>query len=192
MIRRPPRYTLFPYTTLFRSQPNTSDTSDVGGFGDSINLAEAIKYIFDKASALNRPAVINVSLATNHGPHDGTTLAERTIDSMLGEPGRAVVLALGNEHQERYIRTHAEGRLSTGETTPLYWRVLPTDSTPNEVEIWYSSRDIFVLEVVLPNGETVPIVEPGQEASFDVGDAGTEVFVSNQLNHHYNGDNHID
>jgi subtilisin family serine protease len=43
-------------------QPNTSDTSDVGGFGDSINLAEAIKYIFDKASALNRPAVINVSL----------------------------------------------------------------------------------------------------------------------------------
>src|SRR3712207_8166467 len=65
MIRRPPRYTLFPYTTLFRSQPNTSDTSDVGGFGDSINLAEAIKYIFDKASALNRPAVINVSLGTN-------------------------------------------------------------------------------------------------------------------------------
>jgi subtilisin family serine protease len=173
-------------------QPNTSDTSDVGGFGDSINLAEAIKYIFDKASALNRPAVINVSLGTNHGPHDGTTLAERTIDSMLGEPGRAVVLALGNEHQERYIRTHAEGRLSTGETTTLYWRVLPTDSTPNEVEIWYSSRDIFVLEVVLPNGETVPIVEPGQEASFNVGDAGTEVFVSNQLNHHYNGDNHID
>jgi subtilisin family serine protease len=173
-------------------EPNTSDTSDVGGFGDSINLAEAIKYIVDKASALNCPAVINVSLGTNHGPHDGTTLAERSIDSMLDEPGRAVVLALGNEHDERFLRPHAEGRLSTGETTTLYWRVLPTDYTPNEVEIWYSSRDIFVLEVVLPNGETVPIVEPGQEASFNVGDAGTEVFVSNELNHHYNGDNHID
>src|SRR2546426_5938093 len=26
MIRRPPRSTLFPYTTLFRSSPNSSDT----------------------------------------------------------------------------------------------------------------------------------------------------------------------
>src|SRR3712207_8681610 len=41
MIRRPPRSTLFPYTTLFRSQslinvPNPSDTVRYKGMGDNI------------------------------------------------------------------------------------------------------------------------------------------------------------
>src|SRR2546429_3233206 len=31
MIRRPPRSTLFPYTTLFRSQPNGKQDPRVGG-----------------------------------------------------------------------------------------------------------------------------------------------------------------
>src|SRR3989449_3234669 len=31
MIRRPPRSTLFPYTTLFRSSPVTTATFSVGG-----------------------------------------------------------------------------------------------------------------------------------------------------------------
>ena len=32
MIRRPPRSTLFPYTTLFRSYNETKDDFDKGGF----------------------------------------------------------------------------------------------------------------------------------------------------------------
>src|SRR3712207_6858981 len=34
MIRRPPRSTLFPYTTLFRSQPARSGTAAVGNYGN--------------------------------------------------------------------------------------------------------------------------------------------------------------
>src|SRR2546430_4875395 len=33
MIRRPPRSTLFPYTTLFRSRARASDSADVSGRG---------------------------------------------------------------------------------------------------------------------------------------------------------------
>src|SRR5437588_9809719 len=33
MIRRPPRSTLFPYTTLFRSRQNTTTPSATGGTG---------------------------------------------------------------------------------------------------------------------------------------------------------------
>lgn len=198
---------LAPEADIIFVQPNIGDVDITGGFGDpfaalgdSVNLAEAVKYVFEKADTLNRPAVVNLSFATNSGPHDGTTLVEQWIDRVLGAPGRAMVLALGNEHPEpmatafapfRWNRTHAEGRLSTGETTTLYWRALFGDFTPNEVEIWYSGRDIFVLEVVLPDGETVPIVEPGQAARFDVGHAGTQVYVSNQLHSPLNGDNSI-
>lgn len=183
---------LAPEADIIFVQLNAEDTDIIGGFGDSVNLAEAVKYIFEKAAALDRPAVVNISLGTNYGPHDGTTLVEQWIDRLLGVPGRAVVMALGNEHQERFVRVHAEGKLKTGETSTLYWRVLPGDATPNEVEIWYSGRDIFVAEVSLPNGETLPIVEPNKTGVFDVGHTGTRVYVSNQLHSPLNGDNPID
>src|SRR5260221_7705508 len=40
MIRRPPRSTLFPYTTLFRSRTSLEDV-DVGRFGASIPITRA-------------------------------------------------------------------------------------------------------------------------------------------------------
>ena len=50
-------------------------------FGDSVRLLDALKYIFDKAG--DRPCVSNVSLGTNGGPHDGKTLVDLGIDSLL-------------------------------------------------------------------------------------------------------------
>src|SRR2546430_7370479 len=49
MIRRPPRSTLFPYTTLFRSRPSlfyfavmrTASTSDGPSFRSTASIAEA-------------------------------------------------------------------------------------------------------------------------------------------------------
>src|SRR3712207_7687943 len=39
MIRRPPRSTLFPYTTLFRSFRGLGDLLRAGGVGESLDLA---------------------------------------------------------------------------------------------------------------------------------------------------------
>ncbi|MGH4014879.1 MAG: S8 family serine peptidase [Pseudonocardiaceae bacterium] len=180
-----------PEADLIFVQPNTGDYDIVGGFGDSVNLAEAVKYVFDKAADLGRPAAVNLSMGTNYGPHDGTTLVEQWIDRLLGAPGRAVVLALGNEHHQRWNRTHSEGNVATGETTTLYWRVLPGDSSPNEMEIWYGARDVFVVEVIPPNGAAVPIVEPGDSGLFDIGHVGTRVYISNDQYSPLNGDNRI-
>src|SRR2546427_1511562 len=44
MIRRPPRSTLFPYTTLFRSNPMDADGR--GGFGNSLIFEEmGLRYL---------------------------------------------------------------------------------------------------------------------------------------------------
>src|SRR3712207_7661559 len=37
MIRRPPRSTLFPYTTLFRSDPEEGGVASPGGVGFDVN-----------------------------------------------------------------------------------------------------------------------------------------------------------
>src|SRR3712207_7738692 len=44
MIRRPPRSTLFPYTTLFRSGPAALPSSGVSPWGALALLATAVTY----------------------------------------------------------------------------------------------------------------------------------------------------
>src|SRR3712207_8287640 len=51
MIRRPPRSTLFPYTTLFRSQQVSTehvvDLSDVeGGIGEPTTVQLSVSFVF--------------------------------------------------------------------------------------------------------------------------------------------------
>src|SRR5256885_5042441 len=48
MIRRPPRSTLFPYTTLFRSSPDAPVFADIGTVvkpGQTICIIEAMKLM---------------------------------------------------------------------------------------------------------------------------------------------------
>lgn len=60
-------------------------------------VADGVKYVFDEAAALGKPAVVNLSLGDYLGSHDGLDPAALFIDSMLmAAPGRAVVCAAGN------------------------------------------------------------------------------------------------
>jgi subtilisin family serine protease len=60
------------------------------------DIADGIAYIFDQAEQLSMPAVINLSLGEHFGPHDGTSMFDRFIDSITG-PGKIIVGAAGNE-----------------------------------------------------------------------------------------------
>lgn len=61
-----------------------------------MNIANTMAYVFDYAASVNKPAVVNCSLGSNIGPHDGTNTLELMIDEMSGE-GRVVSIAAGNE-----------------------------------------------------------------------------------------------
>src|SRR2546430_12999878 len=52
MIRRPPRSTLFPYTTLFRS-PSRSNPASRGGGPDGLLLRGSFKWTFGWWVSLN-------------------------------------------------------------------------------------------------------------------------------------------
>lgn len=66
-------------------------------FGNNIDtgISDAISYIFQFADSIKQPAVINMSLGTEMGPHDGTSLRDQLTDELAG-PGRLVVGAGGN------------------------------------------------------------------------------------------------
>ena len=61
------------------------------------SLVDAIKYIFDRADELGEPAVINVSLGTYFGSHDGKDIQAQAIDNLISsKPGHVVVCSAGN------------------------------------------------------------------------------------------------
>lgn len=62
----------------------------------STDILAACQYIFKKADELGKPAVINLSLGSIVGPHDGTALDELALSSMVKD-GRIIVVAAGNE-----------------------------------------------------------------------------------------------
>lgn len=56
----------------------------------------AAQFVYERAAELEQPAVVNLSLGGDFGPHDGSTLMERALVSLLDAPGRAMIVAAGN------------------------------------------------------------------------------------------------
>ncbi|MEI9941493.1 MAG: S8 family serine peptidase [Pseudomonadota bacterium] len=68
-----------------------------GGIQDA-DVLRAVKFVFDRADELHMPAVVNLSLGSDFGAHDGSSALEMGLSSLVGPafPGRAIVVAAGN------------------------------------------------------------------------------------------------
>lgn len=107
----------------------------------STQICEAAYYIFEKAKAIGAPAVVNLSLGTHIGPHDGTSLFELCLDSLLeGHSGRAIVAAAGNENivEEGFSGLHAGYYVSSNTATNFQIRNFDTGRV-FYIDIWGES-----------------------------------------------------
>ena len=66
----------------------------------STSLANAVEYIFKYADEVGRPAVVNMSLGQQTGPHDGTSTLDKVLDELQG-PGRIICGAVGNDAKRK-------------------------------------------------------------------------------------------
>jgi subtilisin family serine protease len=142
-------------------------------FSNADNI-RAAQYIFDRATALNRPAVVNFSLGGEIGAHDGTDADEVALDGMLtGTQGRAIVVSAGNDGA-RYDHAHPErepargGGLHAHKTVPangtvtLQFVIGPGDRTDDSFDLWYDGAGRLDVQVTAPGGATLPApVSPG-------------------------------
>ncbi len=76
---------------------DSATDADTGGtFATAV--IEGVSAIFAKADLMDKPAVVNLSLGTSIGAHDGTSLMEQGLDALaMSRPGRIIVNAAGNE-----------------------------------------------------------------------------------------------
>lgn len=151
-------------------------------FGDSVQLLEAVRFIFDFAAA--RPCVVNLSLGTNGGPHDASSLVEQGLDAMLAEaPNRAVVIAASNS-QEHGI--HTSGEVPGASAHDILWH--QSGRGGGEVELWYPGARRLRAALVAPDGTVFGPVAPGN--NLPLGAQGRiSIFLSNRLDDPNNHDN---
>jgi len=84
----------------------------------TLTIADACDYIFKVADSLGKPAVVNLSLGTYIGSHDGRDPAAEYIDQLLTQKeGRIVVCAAGNSGDRGNY--HVRGVLS--QDTSFVW-----------------------------------------------------------------------
>jgi subtilisin family serine protease len=109
--------------------------------GEINDLADGIRWIFKVADSLKMPCVINMSIGLQEGPHDGSSLIDRVIDSLSGN-GKIIVGAAGNDGDSR---AHTGFTLAKNETKGT-WAVAEryTDRPGHEkttagIDIWGKS-----------------------------------------------------
>lgn len=92
----------------------------------TLSIADACDYIFKVADSLGKPAVINLSLGSYLGSHDGRDPASEYIDSLLeAKDGRIVVCAAGNSGNNG--KYHVRNDLTTD--TSFFWNINNPGST---------------------------------------------------------------
>lgn len=139
------------------------------GRGDGIendDLVRAVQFMFDRADAEKRPMVVNLSLGSDFGPHDGTFLWEQVIASHVGPefPGRAVVAAAGNSGSIVETPIHQSVRVTKGATMRVPIRTAGADS--GSVQVWVTLREGADLKIGLdgPDGEWIAPVAQGHQS----------------------------
>ena len=147
-------------------------------------LVDGVAYIFARAEALGRPAVVNLSLSSRDGPHDGTTLPEQALDALVG-PGRIIVAGAGNagDHRNTFPvipngPNHAQGIRSGshGVRIPAFTPGPSTDGVL--MELWYDGRDSLTITVTSPGGATITATT-GQSRSLMT--SGGEMAIQNAI-----------
>lgn len=176
----------FIFVEVSASDIEWSGPKAVGqSFGDSVQVLEAVKFIFDRAGV--RPCVVNLSLGTNGGPHDGSTLVEQGFDSLIrGGPNRAIVIAASNSQADGI---HAQGTVPASGSHDLQWQTQGSD-TGHEIDIWLPGAARVAVELIAPDGTSLGIAEPGTNLPIGT-DQELAVFIANRLNEPNNHDNLI-
>jgi minor extracellular serine protease Vpr len=160
------------------------------GSGSDTWIVDAANYICRKAQAIGEPVVINMSLGTHFGPHDGTSLFEQALTELTG-PGRIIVVAAGNEGSD-FI--HLGYQVDDEGEASLF---LPSEGARSVIfDVWYSSgyqMDVMIGRVDAETGKVVENtgwIPPGQTFKKKFW-AGQEVNIdAAEIANPQNGDSH--
>lgn len=132
----------------------------------STSVIDGIKYVFDYAESVGKPCVVNISLGTHLGPHDGTSDTDRALAELVG-PGRIIVGAAGNEGTKA---VHASKTFSEGNTTMKTMIGFDNDKAATKtarIDIWGDKDATLKVKPVVVNTNDGSIMAELSEVATD-------------------------
>jgi len=158
-----------------------------------VDVVTATRFIFDRAEQMGLAAVVNLSLGSDFGPHDGTTPIEMALAQMVGpsHPGRSIVVAAGNsgaiyqgDEEDQVLGIHSETRVTDG--VPAELTILTPDARKGIdisgaafVWITYGAADDVSVGLEGPNGMSIRPVGRGRSGGFRASDDGLTAAIYN-------------
>lgn len=147
-----------------------------------VDISNAVAYIFDYAKSQNKPCVVNLSLGTMIGPHDGTSSFDQVTDRLQGE-GMLLVGSSGN-HGADY--THASTSFSGEEgegpaQIMTEFKIKPsTTNIGGVIDVWGEVGMEFDLRVLVVKESTGEIVQASEAFNVSLPEGGSyQTEVSN-------------
>lgn len=121
------------------------------GVFSSTNVAKGVKAVIDYANSIGAPAVVNLSLGSNDGPHDGTDGLTRSLRTYTSKA--IICIAAGNEGDADIFI----GKKFTAGDTEL--KTFIKDNKSSGIDIWGNSADPFTVSIGLYNPSTGKLTE---------------------------------
>lgn len=167
-------------------------TRDDLTFSDS-DLLTGVRFCIDRAADAKLPLVMNLSLGSPGGQHDGSSLLEAALGELAGDqPGRVIVVAAGNSGE---VDGHASSTLLNGlHEIPIH--LLPADphqtSGPSNqssvrLEVYYDSAaphtgeaGAVTLELKAPGGKVLRVAG-GEALQGQFDDDGTAIIDNSDM-----------
>ncbi len=154
-----------PAATILLARITGAGTTSI----DADDMLRGVAFLYDRADALGEPVVVNLSLGTDFGPHDGTLVWEQALASFVGpdHPGRALVAAAGNSGSIAMADgplVHQNVHVNEGTTARV---PIPTNGARHGgVDVWVAMHSGASLRVGLdgPDGTWIAPVPSGASA----------------------------
>lgn len=150
-------------------------------------VAYGITFITDYARRKNKPCVVNISLGTNVGLHDGSSFLNRIIEQMSG-PGMVFVVSAGNDgnHPVHFHRTIANKQDTVVALLSGYFG---SRTRMGKVCAWSKEKKVFNTRMIVLNSLNGEIVY--RSRAYSSTSMGSEGIISSdedeQLAQYYTG-----
>lgn len=146
-------------------------TQQGDGFPMTTQIMRGLDAVIGKALELMQPLVINLSFGNTYGPHDGTGLLARYLDTVSGMGRNTICVGTGNEgdtggHVNVELSARSVVQLSVAEYEPNL-----------SIQMWQNYADELSFALYSPVGERIPLPTGIEDGKYEVITGNTRLLI---------------
>ena len=142
----------------FRGMAPGADIVMVSTTMGTANIFDGIHYISDYAASVGKPCVINMSINSQNGPHDGTSSFDRSCDAFISEHPQGVIL-VGSAGNDGHLPIHISKQFSAQDT--MLYTFINISGGMGFVYLWGAPNVPFKAGLALIDTANYNVVETG-------------------------------